>query len=145
MYNAVLSGKPPHTDFNRAQMRHMAACPLELRVIQQSEDFMDLKAYHHALNQGFSERDATRIGDDAFEDARFMNRQRQEPDYAAQQEQQYFEEMEREQNRVKQIPIAFIDEKGAIVIVGAENFKKASFVDSDRAFPAAWKRLIIEP
>jgi hypothetical protein len=41
-------------------------------------------------------------------------------------------------------PIAFIDENGAIVIVGEEAFNRAGFVDSDRAIPASWNRLIIE-
>lgn len=31
---------------------------------------MDLRAYHNALNQGFSESEASRIGDDAWENNR---------------------------------------------------------------------------
>lgn len=30
---------------------------------------MDLNAYHHAINLGFTDREATKIGEDAFEDA----------------------------------------------------------------------------
>ena len=33
---------------------------------------MDLYAYHDALNRGFSEREATRIGEDAYEESRAM-------------------------------------------------------------------------
>lgn len=101
---------------------------------------MDVNAYHNALNQGFSEREAERIGDDAYENAQFMNRKHQEPDYGAQQAHEYFEELEHENTK----PIAFIDENGSIVIVGEDAFNRASFVDSDRAFPDAWKQLVIK-
>ena len=59
----------------------------------------DLNAYHRALNQGFSELEAERIGDDAFEEAQFMHRNRHEPDPAGQQLQEYFEELERENTK----------------------------------------------
>ncbi len=36
---------------------------------------MDFDAYHRALNQGFSESDATRIGEDAWEDDRYRQRE----------------------------------------------------------------------
>jgi len=101
---------------------------------------MDLKAYHNALNQGFSEREAERIGEDAFEDAQLMSRKHQEPDYAGQQVQEHFEEVESENTK----PIAFIDENGSIIIVGEEVFSRAGFVDPDRAFPHSWKQLVIK-
>jgi hypothetical protein len=101
---------------------------------------MDLKAYHNALDCGFSERESERIGEDAFEDTQLMDRKQQEPDYTGQQAQAYFEELERENTK----PIAFIDGNGSIVIVGEEAFNRAGFVDSDRAFPNSWKRLVIE-
>lgn len=47
---------------------------------------MDLWAYHHALNCGFSESEATRIGEDAFEDAMILQAQ----------ERAYYEELERQ-------------------------------------------------
>lgn len=37
---------------------------------------MDLNAYHHALHLGFSEREATRIGEDAWEESRHAQAQR---------------------------------------------------------------------
>ena len=39
-------------------------------------------------------------------------------------------------------PIAYLDEKGAIVIVGPRRFAKASFVDENRAIPDSWTRLV---
>ena len=44
---------------------------------------MDLRAYHNALNQGFSESEASRIGDDAWENNRHQPtcEPEPEPDY----------------------------------------------------------------
>ena len=44
---------------------------------------MDLRAYHNALNQGFSESEASRIGDDAWENNRHQPTcdPEPEPDY----------------------------------------------------------------
>jgi len=44
---------------------------------------MDIRAYHNALNRGFSEKEAEKIGEEAWEKAQFMNRKHQEPDYEA--------------------------------------------------------------
>lgn len=38
---------------------------------------MDMNAYHRALMQGFSEREAARIGEDAYEDGILSSRRRQ--------------------------------------------------------------------
>lgn len=42
-------------------------------------------------------------------------------------------------------PIAYLDENGAIVIVGPRRFAKASFVDENRAIPDSWTRLVPYP
>jgi len=39
-------------------------------------------------------------------------------------------------------PRAFSDEHGHIVIVGEQEFRKASFVEADRAFLDSWTRLV---
>ena len=44
-------------------------------------------------------------------------------------------------NTKQEAPRAFIDEHGHIVIVGFDEWNKASFADSDRAFPDSWIRL----
>ena len=44
---------------------------------------MDVESYHRALNQGFSERDAVQIGEDAWEDQQMdeATRRRYEDEY----------------------------------------------------------------
>jgi hypothetical protein len=41
---------------------------------------MNLNAYQDAINRGFSEREAERIGEDAWEDEQMERRQRFRPD-----------------------------------------------------------------
>jgi hypothetical protein len=41
---------------------------------------MNLDAYQDAINRGFSEREAVRIGEDAWEDAQMERQQRIRPD-----------------------------------------------------------------
>ena len=52
---------------------------------------MDYRAYEDALNRGFSESEAIRIGEDAFEDAMIEE---------AKQRRAYEEEMRREQEAI---------------------------------------------
>lgn len=55
---------------------------------------MDLRAYHNALNQGFSESEASRIGDDAREN------NRQQPTCDPEPEPDYYDVLVAENTRL---------------------------------------------
>ncbi len=55
---------------------------------------MDLHAYHHALNLGFSESEASRIGDDAWEN------NRQQPTCELEPEPDYYDVLVAENTRL---------------------------------------------
>lgn len=55
---------------------------------------MDLRAYHNALNQGFSESEASRIGDDAWEN------NRQQPTCDPEPEPDYYDVLVAENTRL---------------------------------------------
>lgn len=55
---------------------------------------MDLRAYHHALNLGFSESESSRIGDDAWEN------NRQQPTCDPEPEPDYYDVLVAENTRL---------------------------------------------
>ena len=38
-------------------------------------------------------------------------------------------------------PVAYLDDRGNIIVVGFDAWNRASFVDSNRAIPDSWKEL----
>ena len=61
---------------------------------------MDYRAYEDALNRGFSESEATRIGEDAFEDA-MIEEGKQRREYDQMMREAYEAEMREEQEETR--------------------------------------------
>ena len=75
---------------------------------------MDLHAYHNALNQGFSESEASRIGDDAWEN------NRQQPTCDPEPEPDYYDVLVAENTRLlatisRLLRYAYHEEECAVV------------------------------